>query len=499
MRRLLVFVLAASLAATGGLAQVDDHPPFDAESAFDIAVAPDGSIWVAGVTASRDFPIRRAWQTRHGGKEDAFVARLRPHGRGLIFATYLGGSDDDRALSVAVDGNGNGIVVGRTRSPDFPTRRALQPNNAGGVDAFVTRISPRGNVLASTYFGGSRDEGVAFVDVDGRGRPTIAGVTRSRDLPTRRAGQRIAGGNGDAFVARLSRTARRLQMSAYLGAEGFDAALDVVVDDAGRPWLAGRTVSSGLPGEIDNGLGPAVNTEHAPVNGEQTVNTERDREPVDDAFVASLSRSGKVRWVSRLAGSGEELGTSLARGPDGEIWLLGRTTSADFPVLEAIQAEPGGSYDVFLARLSRRGRVERSTYLGGGDIDFGLMLGNAIAVDGDGLVTMIGKTDGAEFPTRRALQPETTGGYDAWVARVDPASNSLLFSTYLGGSGHEFGLTLALDDRGRTWIAGKTGSADFPSRRSMQPSLDGDYDVWIGLLSRNGRRLMLSTFLGGSD
>jgi hypothetical protein len=289
-----------------------------------------------------------------------------------------------------------------------------------------------------------------------------------------------------------------------MGGPGLELGLAVTVTPEGVAHVVGRTSSPSLPGEDSVGL-PSIAGRPSAVAAPAASGrpfADAASEAVDeeavDAFVATVGRSGKIRWTTRLAGSGSDVGTSIARAADGKIWAMGRTTSSDFPMIDPIQGEFGGDYDVWVARLASTGRLERSTYLGGENSDFGLMLGDAIAVDDRGRITLVGKTDGPDFPVVRPLQRRNRGGYDAWVARIDPEANRIGFSSFLGGSGHEFGVAVALDSRGRAWLVGKTGSADFPARKSLQPALAGRYDVWIARLARNGQRLELSTYLGGS-
>lgn len=154
------------------------------DSAMAVAVDRDGAAYVTGYTESIDFPTASPYRPASGGT-DAFVAKLTPAGNALVYATYLGGSDGDGGVSIAVDGTGAAYVTGSTRSTDFPTLNAYQSAIAGDHDVFVAKLTPTGTSLAySTYLGGSSIESPADIAVDGAGAAYVTGTTWSIDFPT---------------------------------------------------------------------------------------------------------------------------------------------------------------------------------------------------------------------------------------------------------------------------------------------------------------------------
>jgi hypothetical protein len=183
-----------------------------------IAVDPSEHAYVTGTTKSTNFPLAHPLQpTFGGGFADAFVAKLNRTGSALAYSTYLGGTGGDTGNGIAVDPSGNAFMTGGTGSPDFPTKNALQPVLAGG-DAFVTKLDPTGSHLVfSTYLGGSDgDEGLGIA-VDLFRRVTIVGDTFSTDFPTRHPVQPTFGGSEiDAFVATLNDSGSQLVFSTYL-------------------------------------------------------------------------------------------------------------------------------------------------------------------------------------------------------------------------------------------------------------------------------------------
>ncbi|MDQ0417200.1 hypothetical protein J2Z48_001372 [Croceifilum oryzae] len=173
-----------------------------------IAIDAAGNAYVTGITTSTDFPITAgAFQTAYGGgASDAFVTKINTLGNSLIYSTYLGGSGDDVGKGIHLDTGGNAYVTGSTTSTDFPTRGAFQPVNAGGQDAFVTKLNTSGSGLVySTYLGGSGvDVGSAIV-VDGAGNAYVTGGTNSPNFPVTAGGfQPKLAGDQDVFVTKLN-------------------------------------------------------------------------------------------------------------------------------------------------------------------------------------------------------------------------------------------------------------------------------------------------------
>jgi hypothetical protein len=164
-----------------------------------------GQAYVTGGTGSTDFPTRNALQPALAGSSDAFVAQFTSNGRALRYATYLGGSESDRSTDIAVDRRGQAYVTGETGSTDFPTRNALQPALAGSFDAFVTKLTADGSSLHySTYLGGSEHDVGLSIAVDGFGQAYVTGDTHSVNFPTVNAFQPVSVGSPfNAFVTKI--------------------------------------------------------------------------------------------------------------------------------------------------------------------------------------------------------------------------------------------------------------------------------------------------------
>ncbi|MFN3650500.1 MAG: SBBP repeat-containing protein [Armatimonadota bacterium] len=224
----------------------------DIDGANAIELGADGSAYVAGFTASMDFPVVSAAQVERGDggwAADAFVTRVAPDGASLLYSTLLGGDEFEEAWDLAVAENGELFVAGQTTSLDFPTVNPIQPELDGGVqpsfgegDAFVTKVSEDGaSFLYSTYLGGSEVDVALGIDVDPQGHAVVVGVTGSWDFPVldspQRSDKRL---DFDGFFAKLSPDGTALRNSSYLGDEEHDdIALAIVVNDADQQFVAG--------------------------------------------------------------------------------------------------------------------------------------------------------------------------------------------------------------------------------------------------------------------
>jgi hypothetical protein len=211
-----------------------------------IAADAAGDAYVAGYTASSDFPTANAFQsTRKGG----FVTKINPQGSGLVYSTYLGGSaGGDQANAIAVDAAGNTYVTGRTFSTDFPTANAFQKTLKGAVNAFVTKLNPQGSApVYSTYLGGSNADFGGGIAIDAAGNAYVTGITDSTNFPIVNALQTSLKGTVNAFVTMVNAQGNALAYSTYLGGSGNDNAAAIAVDGSGSAYVTGYTSSTDFP------------------------------------------------------------------------------------------------------------------------------------------------------------------------------------------------------------------------------------------------------------
>jgi cysteine-rich repeat protein len=393
----------------------------------------------------------------------------------LAYSTFLAGSSVDFGLGIAVDASGSAYVTGWTASVDFPTADPLQGSPGGGGDVFITRLSATGTLVYSTYLGGNSPDQGSGIAVDGSGSAYVTGETSSTDFPTANPGQcAIAGGN-DAFVAKLSPAGDSLVYATCLGGSGPDSGQGIAVDATGSAYVAGFTLSTNFP---------TLNALQASLAG------------AEDAFVAKLSPQGSLAYSTYLGGSLADAGHGIAVDGSGSAYVVGETDATDFPTVNALQGSSAGGYDGFVAKLSPAGdALAYSTYLGGSLKDGG----QGIAVDGSGSAYVTGSTFSPDFPVLNAVQGSFAGDADAFVAKLSPEGGSLVYSTYLGGGSFDTGLGIAVDSSGSAYVAGTTGSVDFPIVNAVQNANAGRLDAFLTRISADGGALVYSTYFGDPD
>jgi hypothetical protein len=433
-----------------------------------VAVDPRGDVYVAGVTASQDFPTRDEFQnTFRNTNETAFVSKFDKRGR-LVYSTYLGGSGapGDGAFGIAVDAHGNAYVTGYTGSKDFPVKNALQQWLKGTFNAFVTKLDADGDVLVySTFLGGSGQDTAYGIAVDCRDYAYITGVTSSIDFPTKDPFKgHLTNPNGNAFVSKLDPDGDSLVYSTYIGGNQYDRGTGIAVDNHDNAYITGFTRSSDFPTQ----------------NAFQDVNR---ASPNATAFVTKFDRTGKfLAYSTFLGGSNVDFAYAIALDAHENAYVTGGTESADFPTKKPFQSELKGFQNAFVTKLDVTGSaLFYSTYLGGpgsGVADEG----TGIAVDSHGDAFVTGNTSSSGFPTKNAFQNELKGYQNAFVTKLDAADCALVYSSYLGGGGEQ-GTGIGLDGNRNAYVTGLTSSTSFPVKNAFQKDLGGPQDAFLTKIS----------------
>jgi hypothetical protein len=434
-----------------------------------------------------------AFDPSANASRDAFVTRLNTTGTGLVYSTYLGGSGPDGGLAIAVDSAGNAFVAGHTASPDFPTTPGAFDRTCGtdgdcdhvGVpdvyDAFVVKLNASGRVLDySTFLGGSQNDGAASVAIDPGGAAHVTGATDSWDFPTTAgAVDRVCGTDGncnfdglryqsDAFVTKLSPLGTFPSYSTFLGGSRSDAGLSVAVDALGNSYLTGDAQSDDFP----TTPGAFQRVRGADTDG--------------DAFVAKVNPAGSALVYSTFLGGsrGDETGEAIAVDAAGNAFVSGDTYSFDFPTtpgaFDGSFNSPPAQYDQFLAKLNATGGgLLYSTFLGGSAQDGSTSGTLAVAATGEAYAT--GFTNSFDFPTTPGAYQRLKGrGYDAFLAKLDANGSALAYSTFFGGQGDDLGRAVAVDAAGDAYVVGWTGSMDFPTTvGAFERNLQGGMDTFV--------------------
>ena len=374
-----------------------------ADTGNGVAVGPGGTVFVAGETASADFPTTAgALQPAMPGRRSGFIVKLSASGGALLYSTYLGGSATARCNALAVDAGGNAYVVGRTDSTDFPTTPGvLFPAYRGGqFDAFVSKLNAAGSALVySTFLGGGGNDALFGIALGPGNTACVAGGSDSPDYPTTPSAYQSVVLDTDPVVTKLDAGAASLLYSTFLGGTSdMERATAIAVDASGFLCVAGFTPSADFP--TKNAAQPAK-------RGGTDGWTAR--------FDPNASGDASLVYSTFLGGDGNDRANGIAVDSSGDAWVAGQTSDAtNFPLLDPIQAVYGGGpSDAFVARISAGGALTFSTLLGGSDSD----QANAIAAVGaDAVVT--GGTDSTDFPTVAPLQAASGGGSDSFFARI---------------------------------------------------------------------------------
>jgi len=490
------------------------------DAATAVAVDPSGNAYVVGLTTSSNFPTANPLQANYGGAGgkgfvrtgDGFVAKLNPTGNKLIYSTYLGGNQDDAAMAVAIDSQGDAYVAGVTVSMNFPiSSNAYQTYYRGGGgepinvfgypmwdsgDVFLAEVNPTGSQLIfATYYGGTSDDLALSIALDSSNNIYVGGCTISPDLPTTAGAlQRSFGGSeaqntnvqlGDGFVAKFNSTGSTLAYATYFGGSGDDCVSSIAVDSKGDVFMTGSTSSQFLKTTTDA---------FQPIYSGYTIKPTLIGQLYGDAFVGELNPAGsELLYLSYLGGSNNDGAMAIAIDSGGNAYVTGFTDSTNFPLAGAtLQTKFGGDGkfdshtpygDAFLTVVNPTGTaLLYSSYFGGNFDD----IGGGIALDGAGGVYITGDTASTTLLTTAGAQQAKFGGLgtasswvhgDAFYASFTGFSTSGPAITKVANAEGE-GLTIAsntwvevkgtgLSTTTRTW-----GASDFVGNQ-LPTELDG--------------------------
>lgn len=463
----------------------------------------------------------------------------------LKYSTYIGGSNNESARGIVVDGSGNIYIGGVTSSPDLKTtQNSYQPNFGGRTalsigsftgDGFIAKFTAAGSLVYMTYLGGSRDDGVTALTVDAAGNVYATGGTNSLDFPTVSPYQKSWAGQpgieffGDAFIAKLDPTGSTLLAATYLGGNEDDIGTAIVLDKSGNIYICGATASSNFP--IVNPL-PQGGQFHG--LGGEPIRHETDLVPEwepGDAFVAEFDPTGgKLLFSTFLGGSMSESALSMVIDPSNNLYVGGCTVSTDFPTTPgAYQRSAGGMEsqnfffhlgDGFISKINpSTSSLVYSTYFGGEGDD----CVTSIALDSSNAVYMTGTTSSQIFASgipSGGAQPSYVGYRslpfdiamlfgDAFAAKLDPTGAKIQYFTYIGGSNNDGGMAIALDSANNAYILGFTDSPlDFPIKGSaLQPQWAGHGgvsqflfygDAFLTVVNPTGSAFLYSSYFGGN-
>lgn len=459
------------------------------EAIRDIATDAAGNVYIAGSTASPNFPVTsNAFDRTFGNPgsdfHDAFVGRITPSGQ-LSWLSYLGSSGFDRIYALEVAPDGNLVVAGRA-GPGFPvTQGAFQTTFGGGVgsatygdqDGFVCKLRSDGTgIIFCSYFGDTDGLAIRDVDVDAAGDIYVLAGTRAGTFPSSwftQGFQKQKKGGEDVVIAKIKGDGSRVIWATYLGGSDDDIATGTVrVATSGEVYAFFTTRSPDMPtpGGFDNTLAG-----------------------VSDFYVGKIAADGsRLIWGTYLGGSGNEVTETHAMEIDprnGELVIAAGTSSPDFPTTTGVfQTSFGGTGsspstgvgsnyngDAFVARISPDSpRLLASTYIGGNEGDGA----EGVNIDAAGYIYASGTTYSPNFPTTSSI-PQAGSGQrgDMFAIKIAPDLRSLVYSIRLGGSREDWGRASFVDRNGTFYLGGEIDSTDMPTLNALQPNPGSNVDA----------------------
>ncbi|NMC07809.1 MAG: hypothetical protein GYA24_21525 [Candidatus Lokiarchaeota archaeon] len=427
----------------------------------------NGFAYVTGYTDSKLFNITNGFDwTYNGGLYDVFVAKMSLNGSSLVYCTYLGTAGDDRGYDIDVESNYAYITGQASGTTIWGTSGYDRTRNGGVYDAFVTKLGTSGStVVYASYLGGNGDDYGESISVE-NGYAYVAGYTDSPTFNTTAAFDQTPNGNIDAFVTKMGTTGTTLSYSTLLGGADTEYAYGIDVEN-GYAYVAGNTAS--------NPFNTTADAYDNTFNGASFF----------DGFITKLNALGTALVYSTYLG-----GTNMDYIRDivveeGISYVVGDTESLDIPVstgaYDSVQNGAGGTYDVFIAKMSFDGAsLAYCTYLGGTMNDYG----RAITVQ-DGSAYVTGSTTSSTFPITAGAFDSTYQGTEAFVTKMSPDGTRLEYSTFLGGSSSDYGHGIAAANK-VVYTCGATSSSNFPTTAgAFDRTIDSYSDGFVAMLGED--------------
>jgi len=418
----------------------------------DVVVAGSGEIYLVGYTSSSDFPTTPgAYDTTFTSsyyRDDVVVSCLDPTGTSLVYSTFIGHTGSDKARNAVLTDDGCLVVAGTTSSTYFPTTPGVikRDYNEPG-ECFVLKLSNDGSSLVfSTYFGGGSSDTLEGILLDPDGNYIIHGHTSSSDFPTTDGAYDREKDSYDSvgFISIISPDADSIVASTFFGQGYYNYIVQLGLLSDGAIAMVGYTYSQDYP--VTSGV-------FQPAYGGGYY----------DSFIAVMTPSlGSVQACSYLGGQGYDTAAGLMVDRFDDLIIVVRSNSTNVPATPGTVGGPSGKNDLFLVNVGPDLTDPVFTFLGGSEDDSVA----DILLDGEGNLLMTGSTESADYPVSDDAFDDTFNGTvyygynnDATFTVVDPTFSSVIFSTYLGGTGDDDGKCLAFGED--LFLGGTTQSNDF--------------------------------------
>ncbi|MCX7108532.1 MAG: SBBP repeat-containing protein, partial [Proteobacteria bacterium] len=442
----------------------------------------------------------------------------------FVYGGYIGGAKVDQGHAIVVDTQGNAYVTGYTTSYNFPVKVGPDLNSSGiGIlsgSAFVAKVKADGSALVyAGYIGGSREDVGNDIAVDAAGNAYVTGNTNSDEgsFPVKGGPDLTFNGNLEAFIVKVNAEGTGLVYAGYIGGNLDDDGASIAVDGLGNAYVTGGTCSDQTSFPVK--LGPDLTYNGAYNDGYC------NKDNMGDAYVAKVNTDGTLVYAGYIGGSvtckpnwyynnpcyskvgGLDRGKGIAVDAAGNAYVAGTTTSAtNFPVKGGpdltFNGDPSSFWtDAFVAKVNATGTaLVYAGFIGGTHID----IANGIAVDTLGNAYVTGETwsDQNSFPVKVGPDLTFNNGYaDAFLAKVNTTGTDLVYAGYLGGSGKDSGVDIAVDSGGNAYVTGvaQPGSlVPFPVKNGPDLTHNGLDDAFVSMVNAAGTDLVYSGWIGGN-
>ncbi len=404
---------------------------------------------IIGFTNSLDIPAPDGYDTTFNGSWDIYAAKMTADENSLLWATFIGGSQDDYGYSAVIDSEDNIIISGNTDSDDIPVINGYDSSLSGPLDMYICKLNPDGNCLLwATYLGGEgMDSGLGIV-TDSEDNIYITGWTGSDDIPVHGGFDNTRNGDIDIYVAKISPGGNAVLWGSFLGGSGNDQGRAIALDNENNILITGFTNSD------DN---PCPNSYDDTFNGEW------------DIYAAKLSGDGKsILWGTYIGGSNEDYGRCIALDSDNNAVIGGFTSSGDIPVPDGLNNSFGGDYDAYLAKLAFNGNsMIWGSYIGDNLDDY------CYALD----------TDSNDFVLAGISSRYQENVVNMDLLKISPEGDTLEWEFYFDGNSEDYCFSLAADKYDNILIAGQSASFNMPVENGWDTSYNGYGDIYAARLN----------------
>lgn len=440
------------------------------------------NIYVVGYATSSDFPTlymnAAFWQSSIVASNDITIIKFNNQGVRL-WATFYGGGQIDIASDAVVDNQNNLFVIGYSYSSNFPTQSAINAYNqqsfGGASDGCILKFNSQGVRLWATYYGGTSNEFLSSITCNSLNQIYITGYSNSSNLPVLQLAnaywQASSGGDFDSFILKFSNQGVR-QWATYYGGDDYDVGYSVCVDHLNNLYFVGGTFSQNFP------------TQQMPGAYWQASNAGNT-----NAFIVKFNPQGVRQWATYYGGDPGDNANSVVADSQNNIFVTGRTFSANFPIqaLTGAYNQPAnaGDFDLFILKFNNQGVRLWATYYGGSNNEGSMKVSSNIDLQDNLYVT--GGTMSSNFPTQQLQneywQPNLAGIIDNYILKFNN-QGVRQWATYYGEFGNDWGTAITVDNQNAVYFIGEWNGAnsytvDYGNGAYYDNSWNGEDDSFI--------------------